>query len=383
MRQRLRKLAGRVPAIARRDAELRRRAQRIQQLEDENAGAREAATPANPPRPAKVPAQDPAADQRSDRASFRTHLLELRRIAASQSRLDPDLVHPFRQVPHKLWIHRFGASHRVGVPQVYAVWPDLDAVTLGGLPDQFVLKSDRGAGGRGVLQVTRESPERYATRGESALTSEQVVQLLRPAVEAGRIFGPFFAEELLRTPAGEPVQDDLKLYCFYGEVGQVLLRRVGVPGDKDSVGYRYLAADGSDLGRVVKGLRIDPTIEIPDTLAEAVEVAQHLSRAVGLPFSRVDVYATDQGIVLGEITRAPGGPQRYRAAHDESMGRSWEEARWRLERDLATGRPYGMVFGEHPAPDHYPADFIAEGAVDPRRAVPVADCAQWCAPPAQ
>lgn len=363
----------RLPMIARRDAELQERARRIRDLEREVSIAREKLIQRAAP-----PAPGTPSGPQSDRASFRTHLLELRRLAKDQDRLDPKLDHPFRQLPHKLWIQWFGGSHGILVPQVHAVWTELDQVDLAGLPDRFVLKSDRGAGGRGVLQVSKGAGGGYTARGQPGLSAQEIVAMLRPAVEQGRIFGPFFAEEMLHTQAGDPVQDDIKIYSFHGEVMHVLLRRVSDPGDRESVAYRYLRPDGSDLGSVVAGLNINASIAPPVALSEAIEAAKHLSRAVGLPFCRVDVYATDRGVVLGEITRAPGGPQRYRARHDENLGSAWEEARWRLDLDLAHGRPFGMVFGEHPATNRYPAGHEPHGSIDPWRDNPVQPCFRWC-----
>ena len=92
--------------------------------------------------------------------SFRRRLQDLRRGTSEQLRtLDPDMLHPLRQIPRKLSNYRLAASHGVPVPRVFAVWRDLEELDLRGMPDVFVLKSDRGAGGRGVLWIAPGSVE--------------------------------------------------------------------------------------------------------------------------------------------------------------------------------------------------------------------------------
>lgn len=394
MRSWIRNRWRRVPAVARRDAELARRAARITELEArvaEGASSVTGATGTKSQQPAAAPEVsapvDPDAAARDPRVrealltrpSFRHQIGILRRMAERPEEHDPDVVHPFRHLPFKLRTQQLGASHGIPVPQVYRVWPALEDIDLDGLPDALVLKSDRGAGGKGVIQVHRVGQDQYRVPGHpQPRRAAAVVAQLATVAQTGKISGPYFAEELLRTPAGDPVTDDIKLYACYGQVVQVLLRRMSDPGDPTSIRHRYLTAEGTDLKKVAAGLSISAAIPVPAGLDAAVATAQHLSRAVGLPFCRVDLYETDHGVVLGELTRAPGGPQRYLPRHDRAMGAAWEVARWRLERDLADGRPFGLLFGEHPAATRYPDDHPSHDPADRHWNRPVVACEQWC-----
>ena len=83
-----------------------------------------------------------------------------------------------------------------------------------------------------------------------------------------------------------------------------------------------------------------------------LEHARVFSKAVPLPFVRVDLYGTTKGIVMGEITLLPGGNQHYIPVQDARLGKMWEEAEMRLQIDLArNGRPYAILPGEHPIPE--------------------------------
>lgn len=350
---------------ARPDAELARLTAQVEALQAELAGLR-----------AK---RSDVAEPRLTPASFKDRLSVLRRMSQEPDVHDPETVHPFRQLPFKLRTQRLAESHGVATPEVFDVWPDLDQVNLEQLPDGFVLKSDRGAGGKGVLAMQRMGPDRYRVVGRPGpWTAQRALDHLRTVAATGKIDGPYFAEQLLRTPQGEPVTDDIKIYSFYGEVGQVLLRRLADPTDPSTIRNRYVSAGGADLRAVRSERAISTQIPVPDSLPQAVRIAEHLSRAVGLPFCRVDVYDTDAGVILGEITRAPGGPQQYRPAHDEQLGLAWDRARWRLERDLAMGRPFGIIHGDRPAPSRYPAGHPSHEADHTVWNRPVLPCRVWC-----
>src|SRR5699024_2027400 len=126
------------------------------------------------------------------------------------------------------------------------VWGTAAQIELSGLPDEFVLKSDGGAGGRGVLPLRRVGPDRYrltggstdgtgSTDGPPDLTGADVVEHYRTE---RRVEGPFFAEAMLARPGVDGLPDDIKIYACYGEVGQVLLRRMDVHADLSRARYR-------------------------------------------------------------------------------------------------------------------------------------------------
>lgn len=294
-------------------------------------------------------------DQQTRRASFRKLLLDHQRRLVALRSIDKDLRHPQRHLPFKLRNYRLAASHGIATPRVLGVWSKPGSIDLDGLPERFVLKADGGAGSKGVLPLQRIDDGRFeSVDGAKQFNADEVRDLFNEQVAASKVSGPYFAEEFLVQPDGGSIPDDVKLYVCYGEVLQVLLRRVSEHGNLAGNTHRYLAADGADLGDVALGKKIDPLIPVPAGLPEMVRQAQLLSRAVGVPFCRVDFYQTAQGVVLGEITRAPGGNQRYRDDHDEAMGLTWEAAQWRLEMDHLAGRPFGVLHGTRPAPNHYP-----------------------------
>lgn len=280
------------------------------------------------------------------------------------------------QLPRKLRNLELGASHGVTVPEVYAVWPDLATMQLSGLPDRFVVKSDGGAGSVAVFPLERRPEGRYRMIGtDREMTEAELAARFRDLGQRAR--APFFAEELLHGVDGGPIPPDVKYYMFYGQVGQILVRTVGEHGRASTIRLKFIDEDAHDFGEVAVGRPHDPGIAIPESLAEMTAAAQHLSRAVGLPFCRVDLYETSLGVVLGEITRAPsGGNEYFTTAHDQRLGRHWIDAEARLTADLTAGRPMGPLFGDRADLRLYPPSDRDRYAGDfPRTVLP---CGEWC-----
>lgn len=200
-------------------------------------------------------------------------------------------------------------------------------IDLEELPEAFVVKSDGGAASRGVLPLRRRDDDRFETIDAKILSAEDVRRQFQDLKDRKKVNHPYFAEELLVQPGGMAVPDDVKIYSFYGEVHEVILiRRATDQGLGGEQTHRYLSADATDLGDVMEDHPSDTSIQIPPSFSEMMEAASHLSKAVGVPFVRVDLFQTDRGVVFGELTRAPGGPQYRTDDHDREMGAAWERA---------------------------------------------------------
>lgn len=285
--------------------------------------------------------------------SFGAHLYADRRVFDETRRAvtsGGDLAHaPRVELMNKLKAYRFAESHGVLVPEVHAVWADLEAIDWDALPDAFVLKSAGGFSSHGVYPLQRVAGGFQVLGQDTLRTPEDIVDALRRKVELRRVRGPWFAEALLeeRTQPGV-LPTDHKIYAFYGEVGHVLLRRMTQHGNTRLAHWQYLDRDGGDLGDVAEGRTVNPDLPTPPNLSEMVELAERLSVAVPTPMIRVDLYDTSEGVRLGEFTVMPGGKQHYRVDHDLALGTLWDRAAGRLQRDLTNGRPFALLRGDHP-----------------------------------
>lgn len=358
----------RVPAIAWRDELLAERVDQVKQLRLQLAAEEQQVVELRDDmhrerdahqRLRSLVTPDVAATNQGSPPSFRRHLLDLRRGTRQLSTLDRGARHPLRRIPRKLRNYRLASSHLVSVPNVLGVWGDLDELDLRGMPEAFVLKSDRGAGGRGVLPLRRVDDGSFQmVGGVQTFTQDEIIEYLRHR----SLGGPFFAEEILVQPGGGELPEDIKFYMFYGEVGHVMLRRMPQHADLRQARFRFLDEAGVDLADdVAPERRIDTTIQPPEHLSDYLDIARHLSRAVALPFVRVDLYDTTRGPVFGELTRGPGGKQLFREDHDRHLGRLWDLAQFRLDLDVVAGRPLRNLHGEHPAPSLYPTGYEPPG----------------------
>ncbi|SEE98479.1 ATP-grasp fold amidoligase family protein [Ruania alba] len=312
--------------------------------------------------------------------SFRREILSLRTRVQSAAHEDTDFVTALRQIPRKLRNYTLAQSHGVATPLILHRWPDIDSIDFSELPDDLVLKSDGGAGGQGVFPLHRIDDESYAIAGGS--TTMSVADLRARLHELDRrARPPYFAEEFITARGQEgDIPQDVKIFAFYGEVGQILLRSVTSHGQADTVRYRFLWSDGKDLGNVSlqSTAPIDKGVPIPQNLEAMVEVARHLSLCIGTAFIRVDLYDTSDGPTLGEMTRAPGGAHKYRSEHDRLMGDMWLRAQTRLERDLILGRPAGALYGDHPTSNYY-VGLGGQPAFAPATwPSTVRPCSEWC-----
>lgn len=346
----LRSQLRRVPPIAWRDdriAELRRTEKelrtRLGRAEERLEQARA--------RLAKVEGQrDRAQDQLAARKyspkepSWHVRIMEQARMGRFLSTLDTAREYPRRRLLEKLHNYQLARSYGVATPRVLGSWDRIAQVPFGELPETFVLKSNRGYSGNGVLPLRRSGEAFTFIDSDEVITAEGIVE----HYEGSRgLAAPYFAEEIL-PGTGAVLPDDVKIYAFYGEVVDVMLRRVTRHNDIGSYTYRFLDGDGRDRGQIrSKDRPVADDIAVPRDLDHMVEAARVLSRAVPVPFVRVDLYQVPEGVMLGELTPLPGSSETFTTEHDRLLGRAYDEAEARLGLDFARGRPYAVTLGPH------------------------------------
>ena len=347
----LNSLARRLPAIAWRDARLAELLGERDALRQEAKNLRRQLSRTTTPSRAAAP-PDAAGPEleiaHAHRApSFLAHYSAYKRQTNRAWRTDPGDVRV--GMNRKLRMYQLAQSHGVAVPEILGLWATPEEIDWESLPDRFVVKSDGGSAGQGVFPLVREDGA-YRVIGEKKLrTAEDVVGLLRRRADENRLKPPYFVEGLLedaRYPGALP--DDIKIYCFYGEVGHVLLRSMTKHAQRSSARWRYLDERGEDLGPVSLDVRATPDVPVPGRLPEMVDIARRLSTAVPLPFIRVDLYDLEDRVVFGELTLVPGGTQHYTQEHDKRLGSLWEAAEARLLKDLRAGASWTLRPGPEP-----------------------------------
>lgn len=336
----LRDAMRRIPPIAWRDAriaELRERV-RTQQARIDSLLAQVRATPPPAPRPKAGRTYRPA------ESSWHARVMEQQRVQRAVNAVPGSERHPRRNLFDKLHNYELARSLGVATPQVLGTWATAGQIEWDALPERFVLKSNGGSTGRGVLPLERRGPGFSLVDGSGDYTHEDVVAHFD---QAKGVRPPFFAEALV-DGSDAPLPDDVKIYAFYGEIAYVMLRRMPRHADLREARVRMFDPSGADLGTVKRSRTHDHELPAPPQLRLMVETAAALSLAVPLPYIRVDLYGVgEQGLVLGELTPLPGDSHAFTAEWDRRLGRMYDEAEARLQVDLTNGRPYRVLTGGH------------------------------------
>ena len=154
------------------------------------------------------------------------------------------------------------------------LWDTPEDIPWDDLPDQVVLKSHTGASSRGVFPLRRIDGRWFVVTRPEPIEPAEVVEQLTALAREGRIDGPFFGQQLIGEGRDDALPTELRVYCFYGEVGVVNVRRATSHGDNAGTRARRYLPDGSPGPR---HLRHDDDIELPDVFHTAVDVGRRLS----------------------------------------------------------------------------------------------------------
>lgn len=289
-------------------------------------------------------------------------------------------VGPIAQMGYKLRNYSLAASLGIATPEIYRVWNSVEDIDFSDLEvERFVLKADGGHSGMAVMPLTRTATGWQTLNGKEQLTESRPSERMLARLEQGG--GPYFAEEFLESTSDATIPEDIKVYTAYGQVLQVLVMSTeGVQVmNRKTFKRKYFGPDGQDLGPILPGANYGPDIPLPAGWKGLLAAAETMSIAAGIPFVRVDLYATSRGPVLGELTPGPGGKQTYAMDHDAQLGTAWNNAEVRLHRDITRGRPPGTVFGIEHYTWWYPESPLeSHPSAWPR---PRAEARRWFTPP--
>lgn len=278
------------------------------------------------------------------RASFQLSGQMHRRHSAAGVNAQAHLKEPIFALSNKTVGRQFAQAHGVRVPQVLGRWAHPDEIDWSTLPQRFVVKSTIGGGGINVFPLERRGESYFDFITSTEITSAEVVEKL---VKRHRQGSAYFAEEMLVQRGGSGLPNDIKVFCFYGEVGYIEVRAEDWSRSTDTVQrMRTFLPDGTEVRNARALLPRDGTIATPQDFPGVVAAARRLSGAIRRPFERIDFYETDDGIVFGEITQNPGRPPILAPPWDQRMGELYEDGAARLFADLAREGHLQVEFGD-------------------------------------
>ena len=217
--------------------------------------------------------------------------------------------------------------------------------------DLVVIKSARGAHGRGVFPLRRSDHEWDIITADETMSSEQITKSLTASVDDGQAGPPFVAEEFLdEDGSGTRLPTDVKVYAFYGDVPMVVLRRPGRLGEHPLVTpFRVLDAHGDDVTDVDNVSIVDPSMPARPSFTRS-SPPPPACRSPSLYCSRGWTFtASATGSSSARSLRGRVAPRGTGKPSIVDSARHGNGAQIRLDRDLASGMPHEPEFGPYGA----------------------------------
>jgi len=265
-------------------------------------------------------------------------------------------VEPAEKVPWHLHDKRkcYAFCESVGAPtaKVFQMKRRAGELDLAKLPPRFVVKPTTGHSMRGVMMLTREGLNgrfldvlRQRHIDTAAVVREQDAFLEQsPFKESYRVMAEEF---LLPEGGGHTAPADYKLYTFGGQVGLIIGKDINrrpheyawfdgdwnalSPDDVINWDRARFAIEWAVRPGIVRDTPAGPRLGEGDATApqcaeRMIELATMISNELATPFCRVDLFATDRGAVVGEITLAPGNVEAncFSDEWDAMLGAMWE-----------------------------------------------------------
>lgn len=182
------------------------------------------------------------------------------------------------------------------------VWDSVDEIDIDSLPGSFVLKTTHGGGSGGVVVCKDKSKfdlESAKRKLNESLKSDIYINYREwPYKNVPR---RIIAEKFIEIPEKKDLTD-YKIFCFNGEPRyiQVIQDR----NTKESIDFfdtEWNHQEFIGLNPNVKSASCP--IAKPANLSDMLDIARKLSKDV--PFVRVDLYQTTEGVYFGELTFFP------------------------------------------------------------------------------
>jgi hypothetical protein len=184
--------------------------------------------------------------------------------------------------------------------KIYGIWNNVSDIDFGGLPNQFVLKTNHGSAmyvivkdkkTMDVIDIQHKLNYWLNINYYKSYGRERQYKFIKPKI---------FAEKYLEDKNGKLL--DYKFFCFGGKVAFIHLTI-----DRFSKNKRKNFYDMNwkklpfTLGPLPDSKKKFPK---PKNFAKMIEIAEKLSS--GLKLARIDLYNVDGKIYFGEITLTPG-----------------------------------------------------------------------------
>lgn len=239
----------------------------------------------------------------------------------------------------KLKAFRFCEENGFPTAKVLRVFDTPEDIDLTGLTGEFVLKPTLQSSMKGVMVLEAVSGSYYDSLRRRTLSHREIMDEQAALFERTTAKGnKLIVEEKIADIDGIQIPRDFKAYAFDGEIALIL--EIDRNTRPSTVAWSNGDFEPLPEGTIVCDSRYvrEATSRQPPFTAEMLALAKKVSSSVPSPFARIDMYLTDKGPLVGEITLTPGGlyyGQHYRLSEiqQRKMGRLWKKAVLRTPRE--------------------------------------------------
>lgn len=195
-----------------------------------------------------------------------------------------------------------------------------------------VLKPFTGSTSRHVFYVYNKNNIVEITTN----TTYDSIEALKSNLNSRNIEDLWQVETLIYGNDKKPAHD-IKVYCYYGEVGCILEVK------REEQIYRCWYGSNGELLPKEESSKI--WFEGSGFDSRVIQYAKTISLAIPAPFMRVDFYKGKSDYYLGELTPHPGRyfPE-YSSDLDSQLGRLFKKAEARLFKDLIQSKQFSEYF---------------------------------------
>ena len=241
--------------------------------------------------------------------------------------------HPVDNIAYKLKAYSLAAEQGIQHAKIYGIFSRIEFVPWEKLPGQFVIKPQHGCSEKGVFPLVKLPDGKYQDilRNKTMSLKEIIAAYMEGLLPESHVKHSrgLWIEELLSNP----IPFDWKVFAFNGKAE--MIRQYKRDGKKKIC--KFWDREWNNIEKIHKKIysyEIDNSLPSPKNGPEIIRVAEKISKALNYPFARIDLYETQKGIFIGEVTAHPGRDIRYTDYWDKRLGECWERA----EEEIRGGR---------------------------------------------
>jgi len=253
----------------------------------------------------------------------------------------------------KYLLREHARSQGVATVPLLHVTEDPESIPFETLPPDCMIKASHGSGwnimrrngefftyGNGIAFGVGDEDQQAQVQQRLQLSRDEVVDICKQWLQQkyspgqwaySRMIPRVLVEEVLQPRCGDELMD----YRFYTFDGVVKAINVGSPSYRRDNLNAFFRPDWEPIKLTRYREKLpDPLPAKPETLEQMLDIASRLGK--GIDFARIDLYDTEKGVMVGEMTAYPEGGNREAPSGCPRLnwwlGRQWKMP---LRRELS------------------------------------------------